>query len=161
MGLLVACLLKCNADVRRLAANNIVLTGGGAELPGISLHFPALLYFLSRSSLIIFLLHLTKQTHDVWLPFLLVGLPETICEKLSSLLNNTAETKNVKLLRPLFLSSCLNDDADQPESIIMPSVVETKMAQHSFPKSSMNWIGGSLFASIKVPLSKYCIFVVL
>lgn len=42
LGLMLACLLKCSADVRSLVANNLVLTGGGAQLPGAFLCYLSL-----------------------------------------------------------------------------------------------------------------------
>jgi len=123
LGLILACILKCSADVRCIGLKNIVLAGGGAQLP---------------------------------------GLPEAVCRKLCTVLNSPSEAKsmtcadNINRLRPLFSSDAFTEGVSGGSAVLSPDSAMKLLAQHSFPKSSLNWIGGSLFASVKANrASKY------
>jgi len=57
----------------------------------------------------------------------------------------------INKLRPLFLSDDINNCAEASENVAhVAAAMRKRLALHCFPKSSLNWIGGSLFASVKV-----------
>lgn len=65
--------------------------------------------------------------------------------------NSVTCADNMNRLRPLFLSDTFTGGLVTEESVVLsPDFAMKLLAQHSFPKSSLNWIGGSLFASVKV-----------
>ena len=83
------------------------------------------------------------------------GLAEALGSRLETLLANTDEVNrlhlcadNIEKLRPLFLIDS-NETENQSENIVQYNV-KRMFAHHTFPKASLNWIGGSLFASLKV-----------
>ena len=85
-----------------------------------------------------------------------VGLPEAVCRKLSSVVNTPSEAKsmvcadNISRLRPLFLSELFTGGVTEESVVLSPDAAMKLLSRHCFPKSSLNWIGGSLFASVKV-----------
>ena len=85
----------------------------------------------------------------------MIGLPGAICNKLSSLLqNNNADAvayscfNNMERLRPLFQQAMSLKDGEKSAKGMHD--ISQILCRHPFPMSSLNWIGGSLFATVKV-----------
>lgn len=83
------------------------------------------------------------------------GLPEELCFQLSRTFHNLSESKslvcadNMSRLRPLFVSDAFSNGA-MGDEVLTLAAASNLLARHTFPMSSLNWIGGSLFASLKV-----------
>lgn len=124
-GALLESLRLCNNDVRYLAAEHIVIMGGGATIPGeciACVTISANIFALLASSNI--------KPNIFMLPS--QGLCEAICRHATHL---SADPENVSWLQRVV------QKLPQQRLQVLPTV---------FPRSALAWIGGSLFASRKV-----------
>ena len=92
-----------------------------------------------------------------------VGLSASVCENIACILNESKTpsficAQNFKKLKPLFQRTFSLSDKSQ---IIRQEQVKKLLSSHPFPSSSLTWIGGSLFSTLKVFLCCVYLFIIL
>ena len=136
-GILLESLRACNHDIRLRAAQHIVIMGEGAVIPGECFFYRAdvfvgvidLPYFCLCCIRSIFLVILNWICS---LPKLLLGICESICQQATRLSSQPEYAASLeKVVQKL---------SGQQLSLV-PTV---------FERSTLAWVGGSLFASLKV-----------
>jgi actin-related protein len=154
VGCVLSCLLQCSQDIRRALIRHVVICGGGADIPGTSRATIA----VSRSYLIDLLMCLSGVAAEVW--GRLGHFTQGKCELLSPTAESSGEpsdkfpyVQRYASLRHL-LSPCRADPSTPLQSPCVGDEQEGEEVSLSsgtmFCRSHLAWVGGSLFASMKV-----------